>query len=207
MKVFEENKTSLYLAPIINALDYQVSTMIKRTKIEAWGLYDALYLKAKDQAQMRYHLFILHDASAGASPLLFKTYLSRIRKFKYYVDDYIFDFLKPNLHMVILRLPRTWNHSYDRFEEGRFSSMYSPEQIARLRIPEYVSPGLHNKVFLVLRKDQRYKSIFERHLDDIFSTRVVVSPEAELDAFIDQKKEIFNVSFYGVKPRTSDEEE
>lgn len=180
------NRTKLYLAPILNVINANLKN------VEAYGIYDVKYENVHAEFTRDYHIFILNNPYLNTSE--FAKALTHIRKSQYYVDDYLFDLNKKNKHMIIMRIPEEYHHSYDAFVIGRFSRMYSVSDLEKLKIPQRTSNGKVNAPWYILTKDASYRKFFISRINEIFGNILDDDHEPlEYDVFhVKPKKEGFN---------------
>ncbi len=199
------NRTFMYLTPIVNTFPEEVLSRISKTSILAWGLYDELYLDAKqlEVEAVKYKLFIMHNPSSDARGSSFpqkfhrsnfRRFLEYIRQQPEYFDDYVFNFDR-KFHITILNIPDEFKASYDNFLQSKFSQMYDESQLERLHIREYLDEGQRNAVYAVLKKKADYRAVFQQRVNEAFNSHVVYGEgeDIELDHhFVGERKEIFN---------------
>lgn len=199
----------MYLAPIVNTFGDEVVTMLNATNIQAWGLYDVLYLKAKGQRELSHHLFVLQDpngiynaeidshVNAGLSRRLYQAYLKIVRKSIHYVDDYPFD-MQRKQHVTVFRVPPSYTDTYDHFISGEFSRMYNEFTLERIGIKQVLRSGKPNLVYQILTRKAEYRQVFQDKINRMFNTTVVLEDSAELDSFaINPTYEVLNADFTG----------
>lgn len=187
--VYIPNRTGFYLAPVLNHLSEALVRRINRTGVLAFAINDIEYVKGK--GKHHYCLFILHvpEGMATVNPdqkvrsrHSFQRYLDYVRKQRYYIDDYRYTLQGKPLHVVAVQINRSWYKAYEAFLQGKFSSMYSRRDLHKVRIKPRTRGGHRNAVFEVLTQADRYHEIFEREVNDLFGTNVIMDTVEEYDS-------------------------
>jgi len=134
----------------------------------------------------------------------FSKFLDWIKYQDYYVTDYVFTGLdRTEKHMVVLKLPEVHNNTYLSFIRGKYSDMYSKEDIDTYFniLPNKVNnPNVTirnervKQVKSILKKDKELVPVFVEKVNREFRTTVTVEDfkDAELDFPINLSEEIFN---------------
>ena len=111
------------------------------------------------------------------------------------VADYPYDNAEGSRkHMFVLLVPNRYHSAYDRFIEGKYSEMYTDEQMSILFNDKNHTPALS-----VFNKTKEAKNKFTDNIHVSFGipyADIEIMPEAELDFPIQKIKEIFNYEFY-----------
>lgn len=181
------NRTKIYLSPIVNVLG------IDFNNVEAYGIYDIKYENVYNDFKRDYHLFILNNPYINVKQ--FNDTLNKARSHKYYVDDYLFDLNEMNKHMIVMKIPEEYHKSYDAFVIGRFSRMYTVNQLKTLKINKLTPAGKLNAPWHILTKDEGYRKVFIDKINKIYNTDLLEDDHVprEFDVFhINPKKEGFN---------------
>lgn len=114
------NKTYRFLLPCFNWYgDEFISKFIRTCK--QVGLGDDVNPHIKGR-----YLFILCSKVVGLQNTL--DFLNSVKSKDYYVTDYS---VSPghDFFMIVLEVPERFHNAYDKFIEGRYSEMYTPEEI------------------------------------------------------------------------------
>lgn len=181
------NRTRLYLAPVINAIDKRLPSKINSTDVVMWGVNDIIYQQFKESVD--YCIFILHRADR----VHFPNYLNYLRDKLYFIDDYVFNLHDYKYHMSVIRVTRNWKNTYTHFINGSFSLMYDNKQMVKAKIVPRLHDGTPNAIYSVLTKDPGYRQTFEDKLFDLYEFTDVTDPNSELDSFnFSQTFEVFN---------------
>ena len=192
------NRTRIYLArAMLSYFDKESLTKLQMTRPIMWGTYDLKYLQAKNYGQPGYRLFALVENKTR----LQRQALTYLRQHEYYEDDYPMK-LKDNTHVfIVFRIPKELHRSYNSFIEGKFSEMFTVEQLKKMGITEYENKVI-NPLYAVLTKKKQFVTIFKSKLQEHYE--VNVSEEelqgSELDSFyVPPTYEAFNVDHHGPK--------
>lgn len=188
-----KNKSLSYLYPCLKGHGDSILDQIGRINLVCVGIRDYNVKEDKDCL----YLLISSKSSIGSSYVnsqvyanRFNTFLKDIRLKDYYVRDYIYSNVDKNpYHMVVLRIPEKHKGIMQKFKEGRYSEMYTLEEI-----DEYFKVPISYTSKRVLKKDETYLPIFVAIVNSEFNTDATVEDfkDAELDYPPDLRMEIFN---------------
>jgi len=121
---FYDNRTKKYLLPCISDHGKEFFSMISKVFPLAVGINDKIINKVLDN-----HIFILVSTESRYFPNVLKW----IREQPFYEVDYPFDDVVTGFqHMIVLKLPNIYSESYRKFKEGKYSKMYTDEQMKKL---------------------------------------------------------------------------
>jgi hypothetical protein len=181
------NRTKLYLAPVLNAIDDKLPSKLNATNVIMWGVNDIIYKKVKQTVD--HCIFILHRGENVNLGI----YLEYIHSKIYFVDDYVFNIRDYSYHMSIIRVTRNWKLTYNHFVNGNFSLMYDKRQLVKAKIVPRLHDGTPNAIYSVLTKDARYREVFEEKVFSLYNTTDFPDDSSELDSFnFSQTFEVFN---------------
>lgn len=179
-----ENKTWNYLYPCLKVYGNQLRTFLNSFYKLGVGLKD--YNIDIDEGNC---IYILLDtkiySSASQSLQAYRENLSKflewVRFQPYYVIDYVFEgFDKGEKHMLVLRLPGSYQRSYNHFLKGRYSKMYTPKEIKEL-FPTITNSNKDletrmntktSKLRSILSKSAGYIDTFREILNNEFNTNL-----------------------------------
>jgi len=122
------NKTVKYLLPGLGYYGPTLKTKLNLVHKLAFGIHDNL-IEGTHFAGQR-NIFILLDRLVR--PDLYENFMSWIKHQNYYVTDYSYDNLHEpysRRHMVVIAYPEKLGDVYDKFLLGKYSKMYSKEEI------------------------------------------------------------------------------
>ena len=182
------NKTWKYLRPCLK--DYGEMFVVKYSRVYklAVGIHDTLLDGHPIERERA--IFILLDRKWNQRA--FDNFIRWIRHQEYHLLDYPFDdMLKGRQHMVVLRIPDTYDHAYDQFIKGRYSKMYVKEEIARFYDDRYTN---EREIKDILLRRPNAKKAFMEKIRNTFGTIVTDTDmlEIEYDFPPEKRKEIFN---------------
>jgi len=167
------NPTARFLTPIFNSynITFLQNFNLVRNHLLGFAIGDVKYDKAKKK-EHSYLLFAAYSVNGSYDctrkrflnskngKTIFLNFLKSIRKSSYYYDDYIYD---EKIHIVIYSLPQQYNKSYDEFIKGKYSKMFSEEEIKEL--------FTHEDNIAVLKKLPHYKETFINQIKYKFSVK------------------------------------
>lgn len=200
------NRTWEYLYPCLKFYGEELTDKLKKLFKLAVGIDDKLY-------KSTYSIYILFDVSSCESinqNILnyrsnFTSFLEWVRKKDYYVTDYVYDLSGcSEKHMVVLKIPKIYNKSFEYFLQGKYSQMYSKEAIdfifSDITLENKTVQNKINKQFmyrrLILTKDKRYLPFFVKRINEDFDVDMPISDfegrDIEFEYPIVSKQEIFN---------------
>lgn len=155
-------KTGRFLKPCLRKYGVEFSSKLSKIFKLAYGIGDMLIKKSYEK-----HIFILCDISKCTD--FFKDFLEYFRRQDYYETDYAADhILYGKYHMLVIKIPKEWLDKLPLFQEGKYSKMYSKEEIKEL----------HEQDRLVVIKDKNYRFEFVKKVNEQFGTKL---KEEELD--------------------------
>lgn len=187
------NRTRKYLFPVIKEygadFTYKINTLFK----VAIGIGDIVVNKCGIHHEN--HLFILVDTLTNMSQ--FVSLVDDIRRHEAYEDDYVYGSIQSTrFHMLIIRIPDNYVHSFDKFKKSKFSEMYNADDLKKFFIFDAKDVSNDYKTIQkVLIKDHNYRFEFAKILQKEFGTPFTeedLPADAELDMQILEKEEVFN---------------
>jgi len=192
------NRTRMYLARAMLAyFDKQSLHNVHILKPIMWGTYDQLYLQAKGIKEVHYKLFLLAEIKYKPQ----RAALKELRTHKYYEDDYPMDVKDTKYVFIVFKIPEQLHKSYNSFMEGKFSEMFTVEELKKIGIEKF-EDNKPNPVYAVLTKKKHLKEVFRKKLENCFDVQVSEEDleNSELDSFfVPPTYEAFNVDHYGPK--------
>ena len=146
------NKTGRFLRPCLRKYGMEFTSKLAKVFKLAYGIGDILINKSYEK-----HIFILCDTSKCTE--FFEDFLEYFQSQDYYEDDYAADhILYGQYHMLVIKIPDEWLDKLPLFQEGKYSKMYSKEEIKEL----------HEQDRLVVIKDKNYRFEFVKKLNEQF---------------------------------------
>lgn len=177
-----QNKTLKYLTPCLKEYGLKFEEMYKSVFKIALGIGDMIIIDQDKKYEQ--HLFMLIDTRLF--PKQFISFLEWVREESFYEDDYVYGNIRVSpCHMIIIKIPPKYTESLTKFNEGKYSEMFSETDIDKLfyKYPDQV------KVF---KKDNNYKITFVNKLNNMYnSTLPAKEYEGELELPPIKQEEVF----------------
>ena len=158
-----ENKTKMFLVP---ALKVYGSTFVSKFSNDvfklSYGIHDTLLDGALDG---RHPIFVLCDKAIN-SQRCWKA-MEYLKNHSSYLTDYTL--VQPSngrLQMLVLDFPEEFHNSYEKFLEGKYSEMYTKEQIDNL------FPNKESVAYKILTKDVSYMPVFIKKIEEMFNVKI-----------------------------------
>ena len=199
-----ENKTWKYLYPCLKCYGstlmgylhsfYKLGVGVKDDNVEIEG--NCIYILIDTKVH-------LEGTPVDSYRQNLSKFLDWIRYQSFYVIDYIYEGLDTGeKHLLVLKLPEQYNKTYSRFLRGKYSEMYTKDEIAKY----FGFVNLNNKdlekkineklqvVRAILNKNTNHLPKFLEELNNEFGTNLSLEDvrNHELDFPPIQEEEIFN---------------
>lgn len=182
-----ENKTWKYLyLSVLRGWDEELKIVLNRANKTRVAIQDTIASKEiKQDLRPKIFIEVLPDMFFK---LFYNQDLPLLRKHKSYVGDYSTFVGEEQRHVIVLALPEKFNQAYQQFLKGKYSKMYSLEEIAEL----YVSDNFREYKNILFKTDSAKEKFIEL-LNKEFQTDFFPDPgEAEFDLPLIAEEEIFN---------------
>lgn len=182
-QILKPNKTRKYLIPCLKEYGATFTAMLESVYKVAVGIGDAILINRDIKHEK--HIFILLDSKIVSQHFI--SFLNWIREQDIFVDDYVYgDIQKSTFHMVIIKFPEKYYHSFETFKIGDYSKMYELGDIEKFF-------KNHQNTKAVLVKDHNYRVIFTKKLNKEWGTTLKPDDiKGELDEKPTDISEIFN---------------
>ena len=177
MQYREHYRTSRYLGPILNTFPKVFISESNKVKI-GLGVMDALYYKTR---QIKPRLFVAVDFN--------QVYINTCRQVKWWEDDYPYNL--EDKYMIVFNIPEEFHNSYWEFLKGRYSRMYTKDQLTKLKIPA-ISGGKLNPIYNVLTRHPLALTYLQSKIEDRYGTQTVSDDPDEYDLPPRIGQEVFN---------------
>lgn len=186
-----ENRTSRFLLPaIISGHGKIFKLKISDIYILATGLDDRIIWDNKkyDFLSERRPVFILIDKFINKRKV--EDFLYWLKFQSFYLGEYPID-MAGRAYMIIIDTPEAFHISYDNFILGRYSEMYTLDQLDEL------FKDREDETYLILIKDtSKLLPKFVKKLEETFNTTLkytdFITAEMDLPYKLSEKDEIFN---------------
>jgi hypothetical protein len=122
------NRTVKYLVPGLGFYGSTLKTKLNLVFKLAFGIHDTLLTGSHLEGQK--NIYILIDKLVR--PDLFQNFMDWVKHQEYYVTDYVYDSIleaHSRKHMVVLAYPPSMGDAYDKFLLGKYSKMYTKQEI------------------------------------------------------------------------------
>jgi hypothetical protein len=122
------NKTVKYLVPGLGFYGPTLKTKLNLVFKLAFGIHDTLLTGSHLEGQK--NIFILIDKLVR--PDLFQNFMDWVKHQEYFVTDYVYDSIleaHSRKHMIVLAYPPSMGDAYDKFLLGKYSKMYTKQEI------------------------------------------------------------------------------
>lgn len=184
------NKTSKYLLPcLLEGYSKVFSVKIKQMFILGCGLNDKSIINNPnfDFTDKR-PIFILIDR-LSSNKRRSEDFIYWVRYQSYFIKDYPMDLIG-RAHMIILDFPEKYSNAYDNFLKGKYSEMFSKEEIENLFQKD-------TEEYKVLTKDKSLIPVFTEKLIKTFELNSLreedlAEVELEFPYTVNEEDEIFN---------------
>ena len=157
-----ENKTKMFLVP---ALKVYGSTFVSKFSNDifklSYGVHDTLLDGTLDG---RHPIFVLCDKAVNSSRC-WKA-IEYLKNHPSYISDYTLPQYSNRLQMVVLDFPQELHNAYEKFLEGKYSEMYTIEQISTL------FPIKESVAYKILTKDESYMPVFIKKIEEMFNVEI-----------------------------------
>ena len=160
------NRTVKYLVPGLGFYGPTLKTKLNLVFKLAFGIHDTLLEGSHLQGQK--NIFILVDKLVR--PDLFKNFMDWVKHQEYYVTDYVYDSImeaNSRKHMIVLAYPSSMEDCYDKFLLGKYSKMYTKQEII-----SYFSEEAKIETKQVLLKTISAKQRFISLVKETFNTHL-----------------------------------
>lgn len=184
-----ENKTSEYLSPCLKEGYSRIfEVKFKEMFVLAYGIGDKVIEENPNFIiGNKSPIFILIDTFANKRKS--EDFIYWIRYQSYFIKDYPMDLIG-RAHMIILDFPSKYSNAYDKFLEGRYSEMFTKEEIDKLFQKDSYE-------YKVLTKDKSLIPVFAKKLKETFELSSLkdddlIDNELDFPYTLQQEEEFFN---------------
>lgn len=164
-----QNKTLKYLVPALSYLGPTFKAKIKTVHLLAFGLFDEALAGSHLDGQKNVYIMI----DCAVRPDYFYNFMAWVRNQDFYVTDYVSDsflHIESRKHMLVIAFPLIMEDVYNKFIEGKYSKMYTKEEIER-----YFSEPIRAHTKAILTKSQEGQQKFIYLIKELFGTSLTLS--------------------------------
>lgn len=180
-----KNKTLRYIVPTLKSYGKEFVEKLSKLSYRGFTIGDLNYSDSLSD-----YIFCIVSINNYKA---FNELLDYLENKDYYVTDYIYS-LTNKLHCIVLKNPRP--EVIDNFLAGKYSKMYSEEEINRFFLKTVTIKGVehYTEVYAILTKRPEYQNKFIENIYKDFGTQLdLVSEDMELDYPPIQSEEILNL--------------
>jgi len=184
------NKTWRFLLPCLKTFGEEFVEKYNKVFKLAAGIHDTLLDGSIYEGDSV--LYVLFDKKYNEKG--FKDFLVWLKYQSYYISDYLYGpDLDTRYHMIMFRLHESYDISYQNFLLGKYSCMYSSEQIENLFNPETKYTEI-----AVLKKECSAIPYFIDKINTEFNLKLTPKDykEGELELPLKIEEEVFNSTKY-----------
>ena len=156
------NKTKMFLSPILRTFGVTFTAKFSGDIFKlGYGIHDTLLDGVFDG---KHPIYIACDK--GVNPQKCWKAIEFIKEHSPgYLTDYSMD-TGSRLHMLVLDIPLEYHHAYDKFKEGKYSEMFTKQQL------DLLFPDKSLIAYKILSKDVSYMPIFIKKIEDLFNVKI-----------------------------------
>lgn len=209
------NQTRKYLTPVFLYYGDEFIQHMKNNTLLMTGIQDYGVNKSSASRQLIPQIYFLFDvngpstfghyANTRKSRIVFSQSLNYFQNHTSYVTDYAYDSnLNGHLHVVILKIPEIHHPKFHLFLEGKYSKMYSKEEIEKLFVKDVEVDSVKDKKvvrvrmltdqYCVVNHVSEYFDVFKDKVYTEFGTRLTEDDGREYDFPPFMKNEILRYS-------------
>ena len=184
------NRTVKYLVPGLNYYGVTLRTKLNLVFKLAFGIHDSLLEGTHLEGQK--NIFILVDKLV--EPDKFQNFMDWVKHQEYFVTDYAYDAIMENhsrKHMIVLAYPPTMGDCYDKFLLGKYSKMYTKQEIIDYFGGENKAAARHVLCKTVFAKNQ-FKVLVKEVFDVLLEEQDFLQGSWEYDLPPNEEEEFFN---------------
>jgi hypothetical protein len=182
------NKTFKYLVPCLKLYGETFVTKLNSVFNLAFGIHDSVLDGTEFEGQKL--IYILSDKLHQAAK--FQNFLNYTKHQPYYVMDYAYDDIeKGRKHMIVVKFPEDLFEAYDKFIEGKYSKMYTKDEISMFFRKEGESKD-------VITRNIKMIPVFIERIKESFgdtteiTKKEILNEAMEFDFPPERQKEFFN---------------
>lgn len=185
-----KNRTLLFLVPALNYYGPTLKTKLNLVFKLAFGIQDSLIEGTYLEGQK--NIYILVDKLVR--PDLYQNFMDWIKHQEYYVTDYAYDSILENnsrKQMIVIAFPPELGDAYDKFLLGKYSLMYTKNEINTFFGDENKAAARHILCKTVFAKNQ-FKLLVRETFGTILEEQDFLVGSWEYDLPPNSEEEFFN---------------
>jgi hypothetical protein len=184
------NRTVKYLVPALNFYGPTLKTKLNLVFKLAFGIHDSLLEGTHLEGQK--NIFILVDKLVR--PDLFQNFMDWVKHQEYYVTDYAYDSIlehNSRKQMIVLAFPPELADVYDKFLLGKYSLMYTKNEINLFFGDENKATARH-VLFKTLFAKEQFKLLVKEVFNVQLEEQDFLQGSWEYDLPPNKEEEFFN---------------
>lgn len=184
------NRTLLFLVPALNYYGPTLKTKLNLVFKLAFGIHDSLIEGSYLEGQK--NIYILVDKLVR--PDLFQNFMDWIKHQEYYVTDYAYDSIldhNSRKQMIVIAFPQQLKDAYDKFLLGKYSLMYTKNEISTFFGDENKAAAKHILCKTVFAKNQ-FKLLVKETFGTVLEEQDFLMGSWEYDLPPNSEEEFFN---------------
>ena len=158
-----ENKTKMFLVPALKAYGSTFTSKFSNDMFKlSYGIHDTLLDGVFDG---KHPIYVLCDKAVN-SQRCWKA-IEYMKNHPAFLTDYTL--VEPSngrLQMIVLDFPQELHNAYEKFFEGKYSEMYTTEQLNNL------FPNKESVAYKILTKDVSYMPVFIKKIEEMFNVEI-----------------------------------
>lgn len=185
------NRTLKYLVPALNYYGPTLKTKLNLVFKLAFGIYDSLLEGSHLEGQK--NIYILVDKLVR--PDLYQNFMDWVKHQEYYVTDYAYDSVlehNSRKQMIVLAFPPTLADAYDKFLQGKYSLMYTKDEINAFFADENRASARHVFCKSYIAKNE-FKTLIKKTFGVILEEQDLHIGSWEYDLPPNKEEEFFNI--------------
>ena len=180
-KPIYDNKTHRYLLPELYLRNVQ--DLLRLNKLFC-GCFIGDFIYSRYRGDISNCMFMVYAVNNKYKRTLFDNTIKKIRKSKYYIEDYPLEGVKNRkTHVIIITVPEI---KYTHFKWSEYSLMYTPEELDKMELSEM------SIIRKVLQKDIKYKQFFMERIRQEYDVSISLDDDREFDSPINVQEEFLN---------------
>ena len=184
------NRTVKYLVPGLGFYGSTLKTKLNLVFKLAFGIHDTLLEGSHLEGQK--NIYILVDKLVR--PELFQNFMDWVKHQEYFVTDYTYDAIMEShsrKHMIVLAFPPTMGDCYDKFLLGKYSKMYTKQEINDYFDGENKAAARHVLCKTMFAKNQ-FKLLVKETFNVLLEEQDLLKGSWEYDLPPNEEEEFFN---------------
>jgi hypothetical protein len=184
------NRTVRYLVPGLGFYGPTLKTKLNLVFKLAFGIHDSLLTGSHLEGQK--NIFILVDKLVR--PELFQNFMDWVKHQEYFVTEYAYDSMletHSRKHMIVLAYPLSMGDTYEKFLLGKYSKMYTKQEITSY-FAEESKVETRQVLVKTVHAKHRFISLVKKTFDTQLEEQDFLVGSWEFDLPPNEEEEYFN---------------